>query len=332
MQGAGHKGDHGPDDIVDRMKIALAQLDFTLGDLTGNAALIATAAERAKALGATLLVTPELAICGYPPEDLLLREDFYAACEAAIARLADQVHGITLVVGHPHAEGGRRYNAASVLREGRCIARYHKRHLPNYTVFDEQRYFDAGTAACVFEHEGVRLGVNICEDVWGPQGRASGEPQPLRGGAPAAGTEAGPAPAPLAARDAGAACLLVLNASPYHLKKQRAREDVVRRRVAETGLPVVFVNPVCGQDELVFDGASFAMDRGGRIALQMPWFEPGVEVVEFADGDLRAGPLAPEPGLEEEVYRALCLGVRDYVGKNGFPGVLLAYRAASIRR
>jgi NAD+ synthase (glutamine-hydrolysing) len=323
MQGRGRKEAHGADDIVGRMKIALAQLDFTLGDLAGNAALIADAAERAKSRGASLLVTPELAICGYPPEDLLLRADFYTACDAALASLADRVRGITLVVGHPVAEGGRRYNAASVLRDGQCIARYFKRHLPNYTVFDEQRYFDAGDAACVFEHEGVRFGVNICEDIWGPQGRASGEPQPLRSVAPSGLAEAGPAPAPLAARDAGAACLLVLNASPYHLQKQRAREQVVRRRVAETGLPVVFVNPVCGQDELVFDGASFAMDRAGRVALQMPWFEPGVEVVEWTGEDLRTGPIAPEPCLEEEVYRALCLGVRDYVGKNGFPGVLL---------
>jgi len=286
MQGRGRKEAHGADDIVGRMKIALAQLDFTLGDLAGNAALIADAAERAKSRGASLLVTPELAICGYPPEDLLLRADFYTACDAALASLADRVRGITLVVGHPVAEGGRRYNAASVLRDGQCIARYFKRHLPNYTVFDEQRYFDAGDAACVFEHEGVRFGVNICEDIWGPQGRASGEPQPLRSVAPSGLAEAGPAPAPLAARDAGAACLLVLNASPYHLQKQRAREQVVRRRVAETGLPVVFVNPVCGQDELVFDGASFAMDRAGRVALQMPWFEPGVEVVEWTGEDL----------------------------------------------
>ena len=305
------------------MKIALAQLNLTLGDLAGNAALIVGAARSAQAAGATLLVTPELAICGYPPEDLLLREDFYRYCDEAVAQVAREAPSITIVIGHPRAVDGRRYNAASVLRDGRVIARYHKRNLPNYTVFDEQRYFDADTTPCVFEHEGVRFGINICEDVWGPQGRAHGEPRPLPHGEHAVADESGPAPAPLAAREAGAQCLLVLNASPYHVQKQRARYDVVRKRVAETGLPVVFVNHVCGQDELVFDGASFAMGSGGALALQMPWFEEQLGLVEFERGDLLPGPCLPALELEEEVYRALCLGVRDYVGKNGFPGALL---------
>jgi NAD+ synthetase len=175
----------------------------------------------------------------------------------------------------------------------------------------------------VFEHEGVRFGINICEDVWGPQGRAHGEPRPFLHGEHAVASESGPAPAPLAAREAGAQCLLVLNASPYHVQKQRARYDVVRKRVAETGLPVVFVNHVCGQDELVFDGASFAIGAGGELALQMPWFEEQLGVVEFDGAQLAKGPCSPELELEEEVYRALCLGVRDYLGKNGFPGALL---------
>jgi len=305
------------------VKIALAQLNLTLGDLAGNAAKIVGAAREALSGGATLLVTPELAICGYPPEDLLLREDFYRACDDAVERVAAQAPAITIVIGHPTADGGRRYNAASVLRGGRVIARYNKHNLPNYTVFDEQRYFDAGTAPCVFEHEGVRFGINICEDVWGPQGRLTGEPRPFAHGEHAVAAESGPAPAPLAAREAGAQCLLVLNASPYHVQKQRARYDVVRKRVAETGLPVVFVNHACGQDELVFDGASFAIDAGGALALQMPWFETGIGLVEFDGGRLLPGACAPQMVLEEEVYRALCLGVRDYIGKNGFPGALL---------
>ncbi len=305
------------------MKIALAQLNLTLGDLDGNAALIIAAARSAQAAGASLLVTPELAICGYPPEDLLLREDFYAACDAAVARVAREAPPIAIVIGHPRIEAGRRYNAASVLRGGEVIARYHKRNLPSYTVFDEQRYFESDTTPCVFEHEGVRFGINICEDVWGPQGRATGEPRPLSRGEHAVASESGPAPAPLAARDAGAQCLLVLNASPYHVKKQRARHDVVRKRVAETGLPVVFVNHVSGQDELVFDGASFAIDAAGEVALQMPWFEAQTGVVEIVDGRLQRGECAPELTLEHEVYSALCLGVRDYIGKNGFPGALL---------
>jgi NAD+ synthase (glutamine-hydrolysing) len=313
----------GLDDIVPVVKIALAQLNLTLGDLAGNAARIVGAARRAQAAGATLLVTPELAICGYPPEDLLLREDFYRHCDAAVERVAREMPAITIVLGHPRAVDGRRYNAASVLRDGQVIARYHKRNLPNYTVFDEQRYFDADGAPCVFEHEGVRFGINICEDVWGPQGRAHGEPRPFLHGEHAVSSESGPAPAPLAAREAGAQCLLVLNASPYHVQKQRARYDVVRKRVEETGLAVVFVNHVCGQDELVFDGASFAIGAGGELALQMPWFEEQVGVVELEGTRMLPGPCAPGLVLEEEVYRALCLGVRDYLGKNGFPGALL---------
>ncbi len=304
------------------MKIALAQLNLTLGDLSGNAARIVGAAREAQAAGASLLVTPELAICGYPPEDLLLREDFYRRCDEAVETVAREAPDVTIVVGHPCAVDGRRYNAASVLRGGRVIARYHKRNLPNYTVFDEQRYFDADTTPCVFEHEGVRFGINICEDVWGPQGRAHGEPRAFHG-EHAVASESGPAPAPLAAREAGAQCLLVLNASPYHVRKQRARYEVLRKRVAETGLPVVFVNHVCGQDELVFDGASFVLGAAGELALQLPWFEERLGVVEFDGAAMQPGPCAPEFELEEEVYRALCLGVRDYLGKNGFPGALL---------
>ncbi|MBC7781027.1 MAG: NAD+ synthase [Proteobacteria bacterium] len=314
---------HEVDDIVVHVKIALAQINLTLGDLAGNAARIVAAAQEARAAGASLMVTPELAICGYPPEDLLLREDFYRACADAVERVARDAPWMTIVIGHPCALDGRRYNAASVLRDGQVLATYHKRNLPNYTVFDEQRYFDAGTRPCVFEHEGIRFGINICEDVWGPQGRLRGEPRPSQHGEHAVASESGPAPAPLAAREAGAQCMLVLNASPYHVQKQRARYEVVRKRAAETGLPVVFVNHVCGQDELVFDGASFAIAADGSLALQMPWFEEQVGTIEFVDAGLVPAVIAPELMLEEEVYRALCLGVRDYLGKNGFPGALL---------
>ena len=148
------------------MKIAIAQLNVTVGDLEGNAAKIADAAKRAKAAGASLLLTTELALSGYPPEDLLLRDDFFRGCDQAFQRLQKEVSGITLVLGHPHQTGGKRYNAASVIRDGKVIATYLKRTLPNYTVFDEERYFDSGDSPCVFEHEGVRVGINICADVW----------------------------------------------------------------------------------------------------------------------------------------------------------------------
>ena len=280
------------------MKIAIAQLNYTVGDIGGNAAKIAEAATRARAGGASLMLTTELAISGYSPEDLLLRDDFYDACAEALADLARQSPAITLVVGHPHRQNDKRYNAASVLRGGKIVTTYLKRKLPNYNVFDEERYFDSSDTPCVFEHEGLRLGVNICADVWEE-------------------------PAAIAARKAGAQLLLVLNASPYHMNKQTTRYEVVRDRAAETGIPVIYANQVGGQDELVFDGASFAMDADGRLTHQLPSFAEAVEFVDVVDGVPKRGGIAPEQKLEAEVYQALVMGVRDYVNKNGFPGVLL---------
>lgn len=280
------------------MKIAIAQLNVTVGDLDGNAALIIDAASKARAQGAGLLLTTELVLCGYPPEDLLLRDDFFAACDRAFHRVASEIRGITVVLGHPHQAGGRRYNAASVIRDGRVIATYLKRTLPNYTVFDEERYFDSGDAPCVFEHEGLRIGINICADVWEE-------------------------PAAKAAREAGAQLLLVLNASPYHINKQLTRHEVVRERVGRTGMPVIYANQVGGQDELVFDGASFAVDDRGELTHQLPAFREALAVIEVAGGVPVRGQIAPAVSLEQDVYAALTLGVRDYLGKNGFPGALL---------
>ena len=280
------------------MKIAIAQMNYIVGDLAGNAAKILDAAARAKEAGATLLLTTELSLCGYPPEDLLLRDDFYADCARVLAGLVEKTSGITLVVGHPHEIDDRRYNAASVIRDRKVIATYLKRKLPNYTVFDEERYFDSGTEPCVFDHEGARFGVNICADVWEE-------------------------PAAIAAHAAGAEVLLVLNASPYHMNKQLSRYEVVRDRVAETGLPVIYANQVGGQDELVFDGASFAVDGDGNLALQFPAFEEMLGFLDIVDGVPLNGEIVAAAPLEAEVYKALTLGVRDYVDKNGFPGVLL---------
>ncbi len=280
------------------MKIAIAQTNFAVGDLDGNAARILDAATRAKQGGASLLLTTELGLCGYPPEDLLLRDDFYRDCERVLDGLVRKNRGITLVVGHPHETGSRRFNAASVIRDGKIIATYRKHNLPNYTVFDEERYFDSGDEPCVFEHEGVRFGINICADVWEQ-------------------------PAAVAAREAGAEVLLVLNASPYHMNKQSSRYEVIRGRVAETGLPVIYANQVGGQDELVFDGASFAVDGGGGLTHQFPAFEEALGFIELEGRAPVQGEIAPQLSPEAEVYKALTLGVRDYVGKNGFPGVLL---------
>jgi NAD+ synthetase len=297
------------------MKIAIAQLNCTVGDLRGNAAKILAYAERARVLGADLLLTAELSICGYPPEDLLLRDDFCGACEQAVAELAAKVRGIDVIVGHPHVEQGRRYNAASLLRGGRIAGTYHKRDLPNSEVFDEERYFESGSGALVFDLQGTKVGVNICQDVWGPE-RAFATGKPLRA-APAERQ------APKAARTAGAQVLLVLNASPYHMGKQRTRHEVVRGCALEAGMPVVFCNWVGGQDELVFDGQSFVMNAKGLVTQQLRAFEEELGIVEFRGEEPAPGAVAAELATEVAVYKALVLGVHDYLGKNGFPGALI---------
>jgi NAD+ synthase (glutamine-hydrolysing) len=280
------------------MKLAIAQINSTVGDLAGNTARIAEYARRARQVGATLLLTPELALSGYPPEDLLLRSDFNQACDAALLNLAKQVQDITLVVGHPRLLNGSCYNAASVLQNGEVVATYHKHKLPNHSVFDEVRYFVHGHKSVVFEHEGVHFGVLICADVWEKQ------------------------PAALA-KKAGAEVLLVLNASPYHLEKQSTRYEVMRQRNKETGLPIIYANMVGGQDELVFDGASCVLDSEGALTHQAAVFEEALMLVELEQGNPVSGSFVPDPGVEASVYKALCLSVHDYIHKNNFPGVVL---------
>ncbi len=280
------------------MKIALAQMNPVVGDLDGNAGRIVVLARKAVEAGAELLVTPELALCGYPPEDLALRSDFHAECARALAALAAALPAeICVLVGHPLMEGENRYNAASVLRAGGIVATYRKQKLPNHSVFDELRTFQAGAEACVFACAGVRFGVNLCADIWEP----------------------GPA---TQARDAGAQVLLVANASPFHMNKQQERFEAARARIAECGLPLVYVNMAGGQDELVFDGASFCMDAAGTVTAQFPAFDEGLHIVELAEGVAR-GEITPLPACEASVYKALVVGVHDYVVKNGFPGAIL---------
>ncbi len=280
------------------MKLALAQLNLTVGDLKGNAAKILAAADEARAAGASLLLTPEMSICSYAPEDLVLREDFCAACEAEVNKLAAALPDITLIVGFPHRVDGDCYNAAAVLQDGRIAAIYHKQKLPNHSVFDELRTFRPGEAACVFECEGVRFGLNICGDIWEP------------------------GPAELAAT-AGAQVLLVPNASPFHVDKRLERRQVARNRIDAAGIPLVYCNLFGGQDELVFDGASFAMDAKGHLTHQFPAWEEGVFYVELDGTVVVPGAQAAEPELEADVYQALVTGVRDYTDKNGFRSVIL---------
>jgi len=286
--------------VQSSVTLAVAQLNLTVGDLIGNADAIIAAIARARAFGADLLLTPELALSGYPPEDLLLRPDFYRACARETQRIADAAGNLCVVLGHPSESASGRFNAASVLRGGKVVASYFKNLLPNYEVFDEARYFEAGVAPCVFELKGLRFGLNICADVW----------------------ESGPAEA---ARAAGAQALLSLNASPFHMNKHVQRIQVLRDRVRETGLPILYCNMVGGQDELVFDGGSFALDQDGHVAYGAPTFEERVDILRF-DGARWASEVQAKPrSLEAEIYEALKTGVRDYLGKNRFPGAIIGF-------
>ena len=284
---------------MSQVVLALAQINCTVGDLPGNAARILEAAAKARAGGADLLLTPELSLCGYPPEDLLLRDGFCRDCRTELDALAARIEGITAVGGFPEVGAdGRRYNAAAVIRDGRVVATARKHDLPNYEVFDEKRYFSAWNEPCVFEAKGVRFGLTICEDVWWPE-------------------------APAMAKAAGAQVILSINASPFHKRKQATRHKVFREWIQATGLPMVYVNMVGGQDELVFDGASCVLDGRGEVVQQAAFFEEALEFAVFDGPVPRRGTIAAEPSADAEVYSALVLGTRDYVRKNRFPGVLL---------
>lgn len=286
------------------MRVALAQLNQTVGDFDGNASRIIDAARQAAADGARVLLTPELSVAGYPPEDLLLRRGFYVRCDDAMATIRQDTSDLDLhiVVGLPVMRGELRYNAAQVLYRGEVVGEYHKHDLPNYAVFDEQRYFEPDSAPLVFDVDGVRFGVVICEDFWF-------------------------AHAPESAHAAGAQVLLALNASPYHMDKQHLRLDVARENVSRFDMPILAANLVGGQDELVFDGKSFVLDATGELVAQARTFEPGILTIDIeASGNavhLSGGRIEPSLDLEAQVYGALVLGVRDYLGKIGFPGAVL---------
>ncbi len=283
------------------VRVAVAQINCTVGDLEGNARRIVDMAAQAAAAGADVLLTPELSLTGYPPEDLLLRRSFYAASDRALRDLAArllQFPELRVIVGHPLAREGRRFNAASVLHAGTVAGTYCKHDLPNYDVFDERRYFTPDNRPLVVEVRGTRFGINICEDTWFSY-------------------------APECAASAGAQALLVLNGSPYHLGKQPQRFDTMRSNVSRFGLPLVYANLVGGQDELVFDGASFVLDAQGAVMQMAPQFAEALMVTDFVDGAPRPGTVDDQGSVERQVYAALKLGVHDYLGKNGFPGALL---------
>jgi NAD+ synthase (glutamine-hydrolysing) len=305
------------------LSICVAQLNFVVGDMAGNAQKIIEAARQAQARGVRLLLTPELAICGYAAEDLFLRPAFVDACDDAlkvIATATASLKGLHLVVGHPARVAGvdgaasrdrsrsvaQLHNAASVLHEGRIVHTYAKRELPNYQVFDERRYFVPGSAACVFEvataeGENFKVGLLICEDAWFD--------------APAED-----------ARAAGAEVLAVINASPFHAGKGGERERTMRQRAIATGLPLVYAHMVGGQDEIVFEGRSFVLAADGTLAGRAVSFKEALfdcELSRREDGWHISAATEPDHSMEADLWHALVLGVQDYIGKNGFPGIIL---------
>jgi NAD+ synthase (glutamine-hydrolysing) len=281
----------------------MGQLNMLVGDVVGNTEKLIDAARRAhNDLGADLIAFPELALTGYPPEDLLFRNDLLSQAETQLAMLAKETRGIDVIVGHPQRQSGKLYNAASLLRQGRVHATYFKQHLPNYGVFDEKRYFVAGVEPCIVDVCGTAVGITICEDVW----------------------EAGPVDK---AAQAGAKVVININSSPYHLNKGNERIEIVAKRARLGKVPIIYVNLVGGQDELVFDGESFVVDAAGAVTQRAAAFEEGLFVV---DVDTNTTPMVPVPGKSmpllnevESAYRAIVLGVRDYINKNGFNGAVL---------
>ena len=285
------------------LRLVIGQLNFLVGDVAGNVQQVITQALKARdQLQAHAIVFPELTLTGYPPEDLLLRPDIHVQVEAGLERLRSDVRGIVLIVGHPQRVDDKVYNAASVIDDGHVVATYFKQRLPNYSVFDERRYFVPGTEACVTTIAGVPVGITICEDVW--------QTQPVKQCA-----------------NAGARLIVVLNASPYHTQKGREREQLLQQRARECQVPMVYVNLVGGQDELVFDGDSFVVDAAGNVTQRCPAFETGLFPVDIQIHNGIPTPVAqPLPvvaSMEEEVYKALVLGAGDYLRKNHFPGVAI---------
>jgi NAD+ synthase (glutamine-hydrolysing) len=286
------------------LRIALAQHDLLVGDVHGNATRVVNTARQARAdLKADLVLFPELALSGYPPEDLLFHRGFRRQIEAGLAKVREEVQDISVMVGFPEYAGTAIYNSAALISGGMVAAIHRKAELPNYKVFDEKRYFKPGAQPSVVDVQGFRCGLLVCEDIWEPEGAQL-------------------------ARSDGAELLIVINASPYEIHKQRERETVARARVLDVGLPMAYVNMVGGQDELIFDGNSFVMNAEGAVVMRAPAFREGTYFVDFVRES--RGRIVPQPGHiepelsdEASVYGALVVGVRDYVNKHGFPGVVM---------
>jgi len=287
------------------VRIGLAQIHTHVGAIKANTEKVLDTARRARDdLGCDLVVFPELTLCGYPPEDLLLHRGMRLRVATALDDVRHGIDGIALYLGYPEYEGERIYNSGAFISDAEVLAHHRKVVLPNYSVFDEKRYFEPGSGPTVLEYGGVRFGLTICEDTW--------TPAPCR-----------------AAVKAGAQMILILNGSPFHRQKQPVREGVLMERANENQCPLLYVNMVGGQDELVFDGGSVAVDEKGEVVFRAPAFEEGLYVVEVepnASGGgaaITPGNIAPELPYAESIYRALVMGTGDYVNKNGFESVTL---------
>ena len=289
--------------MTKKISIALAQLDFVVGDISGNTELIIETSKKAKRqYNADLIVFPELSISGYPPEDLLLHSGFKKRILEASNKIQQEINGIDALVGYPEYQNGKIFNSCSVFSEKKEIVRYRKEALPNYSVFDEKRYFESDDNSAIFLIKGKKIGINICEDIW--QERAA-----------------------IRSKEAGAELIIVINGSPYEKNGQEKREKVVKRLTEVTGLPFVYLNMIGGQDELLFDGSSFVMDKNGEIVYRAKSFEESLDLIEFEINDDGCSPLKSRvhkvlPQVES-IYKALVRGTRDYIKKHKFPGVVL---------
>ncbi|MCY4363032.1 MAG: NAD+ synthase [Gammaproteobacteria bacterium] len=285
-------------------KVAIAQVDPCVGDIDGNTELVLEYISRARdTAGADTVIFPELVLTGYPPEDLLLRPHFHVQVEQALQRVVDEAQGINVIIGYPSAGGTRLFNACSFIRDREIVTTYHKRNLPNYGVFDEKRYFSEGEELNLVETPDFKVALSVCEDLWTEDHARE-------------------------AAQAGAELLININASPYHTDKATVREELLRRRAVEHNIAIIYVNLVGGQDELVFDGGSLVADGRGEFVFKAPQFEQGLYLVDLERPRgrlvLEAGsPQSPPLGFNESVYRALTLGVKDYVSKNGFKGAVI---------